>query len=64
MQMCAGIMNVPSVICDLIMNIHCISNMVETELLAYRFSEFLWLGFLSPHAYLPWGYLGKKEIDE
>jgi len=53
-------MNVSCVICDLIENIHCISNMLEYELLACSFSEFLWLGFLSPHACLPWEYLGGK----
>lgn len=57
-------MNVPCVVCDLIVNIQCISNRLERELLAYRFSEFRWLGFLGLHAYLPWGYLGKKEISE
>ena len=57
-------MNVPCVIGDPILNIQCISNMLECELLACRFSEFLWLSFLSRLAYLPWGYLGKKEIYE
>lgn len=49
--------------CDLIMIIHCISNMLECELLAFGFSEFLWLSFLTLCAFIPWGYLG-KEIHE
>lgn len=57
-------MNVPCVICDLIVTIRCISNMPEHELSVCRFSEFPCLSFLSPHAYLPWGYLGKEEIYE
>lgn len=57
-------MNVPCVICDLIVNIQRISNMIGCELLVYRFSEFLWLDFLGLRAYLPWGYLGKNESYE
>lgn len=57
-------MNVPCVICDLIADIRRISNVLEHELLAYRFSEFLWLGFLRHRVYFPWGYLGKRKIYE
>lgn len=63
-QRCAGIMNVPCVIGDLIENTHCISNMLERELLAYWLSESQWLSFLGLRAYFPRGCLGKKEIYE